>query len=241
MVGVFTGVILFFLRMLRISFHGRGGPNTAPADQGMHLTPKDAPKHDSPGTKHSRRMPHFIFMTDAKNYRSVWEDEFHGSALTTPCRLNADHGSLTALLVAPAVAGSMLLQASMMPKRTAGAQNPLPSSRWLIEPPINTGMEPGPLHTLIYSRSYLLQLTTFCSFLLLLHIILSASWHTLRTHILSRPTIPQYEGRRTFFFFACAFTIIPFILGLRYLVNNSGRVNDPWQGNFYAHFCRTLT
>ncbi len=155
---------------------------------------------------------------------------FHsGHALTPACRSKADHGSLTALLVAPAVAGSMLLHASMMLKRTADIQSPLPSSQWLVEPPINTGMEPSPLRALVYSRSYLLQLTTFCSFLLLLHITLSSSWHTLCSHILSRPTIPQNEGRRTIFFFTCAFMTTASILGLR---NISSHVTDPWQSNF---------
>ncbi len=76
MVAVFTGVILFILRALPVSFHGRGGPNAAQVDQGMNLTPKDPLKHDSPreskrGPKSIRHSSHFIFMTEAKNYRSA--------------------------------------------------------------------------------------------------------------------------------------------------------------------------
>ncbi|KAF8339816.1 uncharacterized protein EI90DRAFT_3144088 [Cantharellus anzutake] len=136
-------------------------------------------------------------MTDARDYRT-----------------NADNGSLTALLVVPAVAGSMLLLAIRMQRN----QTPLASSQWLVEPPINTGIEPGPLRSLVHSRHYLVQLSTFCSFLMLLHILLSSFWHAICARVLYRPTIPS-EGKRTVYFFTCAITITIAILGLRYLTH----------------------
>ncbi|KZV97450.1 hypothetical protein EXIGLDRAFT_832857 [Exidia glandulosa HHB12029] len=132
-----------------------------------------------------------LWMTDAKNYREC-----------------SDDGVLSAALFGPLVAAACLYSTA---RRLQSLESILPPM-WRIEepatlPPRADGSpSPPPLLALLYSRRALLQLTTLCSAIVLVHNGASAwnEWHHATASTddnppsAANPRLPKHEGRRTY-------------------------------------------
>ncbi|TDL25620.1 hypothetical protein BD410DRAFT_813380 [Rickenella mellea] len=157
------------------------------------------------GTVHSMSMPRhddfgYVWMTVPKNYRQ-----------------SSDDGVLTALLLGPLISAACLYvsyrwQASVPP-------NSLPlHPGWIIEAPILLNKAPlrySTLEALTFSRRNLLQQSTFCSFLLFLHLTASRRIEAMYRAEVStsegeRGSVPRSEARRTWLFimFTLAVSVI---------------------------------
>ncbi|OBZ72216.1 hypothetical protein A0H81_07887 [Grifola frondosa] len=134
----------------------------------------------------------FVWMTVPKNYRNSLDD-----------------GVLTGLIGGPLIAAA-LLYISLQGQATSNS--PLLFT-WLVEPPIVLKDNASPissLEALLLSRRNLVNQSTFCATILLVHVC--ASWVTEARHRrkLKVPegevsSVPRKQGRRTYLY--CLFTI----------------------------------
>ncbi|KAL0954641.1 hypothetical protein HGRIS_003594 [Hohenbuehelia grisea] len=163
----------------------------------------------------------FIWMSVPKNYRE-----------------SSDDGILTALLLGPLIAAALLYSSLQRRNSLAGRDNPLPYG-WLIEPPPqlpNQGSPISALESLILSRYNLVDLATFCSTILLVHIC--ASWWSEARHSKSlnapdgeRASVPRSEGLRLWYYVLFAFGVSSGFLGVKVIFKSSGI--DVWQHMTY--------
>ena len=143
-------------------------------------------------------------------------------------RPNLDDGYFTALLIGPGLAASMLYQTTILSSQAL----PYRSPSWLIEPPYTSELTPSALTALMYSRRALVQLTTLCSSLLLVHLIASGIRQRYFSNAGRCDTVPQSEVRRTFLYCALmSFTTIA-LIAFRSLGHTYFGVRDLWPGSF---------
>lgn len=120
-------------------------------------------------------------------------------------RNSTDDGVLSALLIGPIISTACLHLSSRLLVSLPADGNPLPSS-WLIEPPRSLGgysalPHPTPLESLVLARRALVQLSTLCSAMLLVHLTASRwfeAHHRARHNVPEgeRASVPRSEWRR---------------------------------------------
>lgn len=122
-------------------------------------------------------------------------------------RDNPDDGALTALLLGPLVATTLLYVSESMASAPSPPSIPLPEA-WLVEdPPVlpNTRHPLTALEALVRSRRNLVQLMTLTSGILLVHLFatrMGERRHALRNSSLDggaadQPPLPRREGNRS--------------------------------------------
>ncbi|KAI0784170.1 hypothetical protein C8Q75DRAFT_724975 [Abortiporus biennis] len=163
----------------------------------------------------------FVWMTVPKNYR-----------------LSADDGILTGLLGGPFVSAA-LLYLSLRSSQLSPQPSPLPSS-WLIEPPTtlpNTLTPLTALEALLLSRRNLLDLSTVCSTILIIHVAASKvteDRHRRKTNVplgeLSH--VPRKESRRTYLYALFAISSTLWILCVRIFLSEFLKLGI-WQNMNY--------
>ncbi|KAJ8692828.1 dolichol kinase [Pleurotus ostreatus] len=145
----------------------------------------------------------FIWMSVPKNYRE-----------------SSDDGILTALLFGPLIA-SALLYSSLQRAFSPSNQDLLPTG-WLIEPPIQLPRQTDAINilgALIGSRFNILDISTLCSTLLLIH-VWSSSWleaqHSRRANAPEgeRSSVPRSEGSRLWYYVLFTIGVSSVVLGL---------------------------
>ncbi|TCD67141.1 hypothetical protein EIP91_000425 [Steccherinum ochraceum] len=141
----------------------------------------------------------FVWMTVPKNYRE-----------------SADDGILTGLLLGPIITSSLLY----LTIQAIDTGKPLLPSTWLIEAPavLSNSLVPlTALEALLLSRRNLVDQATFCSTILIVHVL--SSWVTEARH--RRRTVvpngelshvPRKEGRRTYLYYLFAISVTLWIL-----------------------------
>jgi hypothetical protein len=143
-------------------------------------------------------------------------------------RHNLDDGYLTALLIGPGLAASMLYQTTILSSQAL----PYRSPAWLIEPPYTSNLTPSALTALVHSRRALVQLTTLCSFVLLLHLIASSFRQRFFANAAISDALPQSEARRTLFYCALMCSTTLALIVLRSFGNAYVGLRDLWPGSF---------
>ncbi|KAF4597454.1 hypothetical protein EYR40_007913 [Pleurotus pulmonarius] len=176
----------------------------------FHYTTSGGRSTDLKETKRSPAPPvvrksdfGFIWMSVPKNYRE-----------------SSDDGILTALLFGPLIA-SALLYSSLQRVFNPSNQGLLPTG-WLIENPIQLPRQTDVidiLGALIASRFNILDISTLCSTLLLIH-IWSSSWleaqHSRRANTPEgeRSSVPRSEGSRLWYYVLFTIGVSSVVLGL---------------------------
>ncbi|KAH9936044.1 hypothetical protein B0H21DRAFT_758723 [Amylocystis lapponica] len=142
----------------------------------------------------------YVWMTVPKNYRD-----------------SADDGIFTGILVGPLIS-SALLYLTLQASTATPPSDPL-SHTWLIEAPRVLG-HMNALEALLLSRRNLVNLSTFCSTILIVHVC--ASWMTEARHRrkIQVPdgevsSVPRKEGRRTYLYVLFTVSVSLWILCVR--------------------------
>ncbi|KXN91673.1 Dolichol kinase sec59 [Leucoagaricus sp. SymC.cos] len=158
----------------------------SPATAGRPASPRIL---DSREPKRSRATFGYVWMSVPKNYRE-----------------SSDDGIFTGLLLAPLIALGLLINAAR-PFMSHSYNAVLPSG-WIIEAPSELHNLRGSYvatQALLLSRFSLVNLSTLCSTILLLHIY--ASWWFERRYSKSpsskdgeRTSVPRNEGRRAWYY-----------------------------------------
>lgn len=121
-------------------------------------------------------------------------------------RIDADDGVLTALLLGPIAAASMLY-GTLLTNTPGHAFYP---PGWLIEPPVHLTKSQTPIHpnqALLNSRRNLVQLSTLCSFVLLAHICTSNLASSNGAHWTGEGERRMRKGWRSWSFIGYAISI----------------------------------
>ncbi|KAG6868315.1 hypothetical protein C0993_005040 [Termitomyces sp. T159_Od127] len=163
----------------------------------------------------------FIWMTVPKNYRE-----------------SSDDGIFTGLLLGPLIAAGLLISALRL-SGDSSLTSPLPQ-QWRIEAPAelhNIRDVPTAMDALVRARYNLVDLGTFCSTILLLHVC--ASWYQEyrclkrgNTAEGERTSVPRSEGRRSLYYILFALGVTSIIFGLKVLLQwqNLGL----WERSFFT-------
>ncbi|KAG6862007.1 hypothetical protein C0995_008194 [Termitomyces sp. Mi166 len=148
----------------------------------------------------------FIWMTVPKNYRE-----------------SSDDGVFTGLLLGPLIAAGLLISTLRLSSGD-NSSSPLPQ-QWRIEAPAelhNSRDVPTALDALVRARYNLVNLGTFCSTILLLHVC--ASWYQEyrclkrgNTAEGERTSVPRSEGRRFLYYILFTLAVTSGIFGLKVL------------------------
>lgn len=124
----------------------------------------------------------------------------------------------------------MLIQATKLSSFTIASNPTLPPS-WLVEPPLATISTPSPTTALIQSRHLLLQVTTLCSSVLCVHVLMSAVRHAKFAAVGRSDTVPMSEFSRSILsiFFTMVTTSILVVI---YAAASRYHIWHPWIGLF---------
>ncbi|KAF5382069.1 hypothetical protein D9615_004280 [Tricholomella constricta] len=154
----------------------------------------------------------FIWMSVPKNYRESLDD-----------------GVFTGLLLGPLIAAGLLIAALRTPSGVSPYTNTLPQG-WRIEAPLELPTSRRALtaiEALTLSRYSLVNLATFCSAILLLHVC--ASWWLEaqfckrgNTAEGERASVPRSEGRRSWYYILFTLSVSAGIFGLKLLLHSQG-------------------
>ncbi|KAG6909936.1 hypothetical protein DXG01_014205 [Tephrocybe rancida] len=149
----------------------------------------------------------FIWMTVPKNYRESLDD-----------------GVFTGLLLGPLIAAGLLISALRLSSDATSSTGALPQG-WLIEVPAqlyNSQNVPTALDALVRARYNLVDLATFCSTILLLHVC--ASWYHEARYLRrgnnvegERASVPRSEARRTSYYILFTLAVTIGIFGLKFV------------------------
>ncbi|EFI27930.1 dolichol kinase [Coprinopsis cinerea okayama7 len=148
----------------------------------------------------------YIWMSVPKNYRDCGDD-----------------GIATGLLLGPLIATSVLI--SSIHTRSTSAE-PLPKD-WLIEPPrVLPGLSSA-MDALVLSRHSLVNLSTFCATILLIHVCASWWLEGLYTKGTNKPegeraSVPRSEGRRFWYYALFTVTVSLLMVVLKITFSQSG-------------------
>lgn len=135
----------------------------------------------------------------------------------------------TGLLLGPLIAAGLLISALRLTSVTENPASPLPQG-WLIEPPAeleNSQKAYTALEALVLSRYSLVDLGTFCSTILLLHVCASW-WQESRFHKRGdtvageRASVPRSEGLRAWYYVLFTLSVSAGTLGLKALLQSQG-------------------
>jgi hypothetical protein len=171
----------------------------------------------------------FIWMSVPKNYRYellAGPESLLVKLLTF--RESDDDGLITGILLGPLLT-SALLYSSIQRARRSPDESPLPAA-WLIEAPINVSNPSHSAHeTLVLARLNLVNLATFCSSILLLHVCASW-WFEARsqssrgdnTFVGERGSVPRSEGKKISYYVIFTLGVSVGALCLRFLLAKSG-------------------
>ncbi|KAF8150767.1 hypothetical protein B0H34DRAFT_801693 [Crassisporium funariophilum] len=171
-----------------------------------------------PDGKDSRRQPSmtgsnksdfgYVWMSVPKNYRE-----------------SRDDGIFTGLLLGPLIASALLI-ASLSRYSNGGQPNELPAG-WLIEAPVtlkNSQSRLPAAHAVLVSRYGLVDLSTFCSTILLFHVC--ASWWMEKGCVKEgnkpegeRASVPRSEGQRSSYYILFTLATSIAIVGLKIALN----------------------
>ncbi|KAF8624531.1 hypothetical protein AX15_005841 [Amanita polypyramis BW_CC] len=149
----------------------------------------------------------YMWMSVPKNYRDLGDD-----------------GIMTGLLLAPLISSALLFVA----QRSSSEQALLPG--WLIEEPATLPNSPAALsaaEALVFSRYNLVNLATYCSFILLVHVCASRWFENRYGKFSSAPegertSVPRSELRRTWYYVAFVFALTVFNYGLKAVLHHYG-------------------
>jgi hypothetical protein len=147
------------------------------------------------------------------------------SGLPSFNRDSSDDGIMTGLLLAPLISSALLLVA----QRTSSPEQLLPRG-WLIEEPAtlpNSLMALSAAEALVLSRFNLVNLATYCSFILLVHVGASRWFENRYGKSASAPegertSVPRSELLRTWYYVAFMFALTIFNCGLKAAVCRQG-------------------
>jgi hypothetical protein len=140
--------------------------------------------------------------------------------------LNLDDGYLTALLIGPGLAASLLYQTAILSSRAPLYWSP----SWLIGPPYASNLTPSALTA--FTTPPLVQLTTLCSFVLP-HPIASSFRKRFLANAAIRDALPQSEARRTLFYCALMCSTTFALLAFRSFGHTYIGLRDLWPGSFF--------
>lgn len=143
-------------------------------------------------------------------------------------RNSSDDGVLTALLLGPLVS-SACLYSSLRSLAQSRLAIPLPSA-WLVEAPLI--LEKGSVvytavEAIALSRRNLLDQSTLCSFVLLVHLTASRSFEARHRTKISTPegergSVPRSESRRAYLYIAFTLLVTAVTTGVGYVLNSQG-------------------
>jgi len=122
---------------------------------------------------------------------------------------------MTGLLLAPLISTALLLVA----QRNSSSGQVLPPG-WLIEEPATLPNSPSVADALVLSRYNLVNLATYCSFILLVHVCASRWFENRYGKSSSAPegertSVPRSELLRTWYYVVFMFAVTIFNCGLK--------------------------
>lgn len=198
--------------------------SSSPLQSPGPLSPRPSDHRRSiPSASPSKHDFGFIWMSVPKNYRSGALCS-HFDHYSFDSRQSSDDGIFTGLLFGPIIACALL--ASSL--RLVATSAPTLPAAWLIEPPaeLTESQNKYPaLQALVLARLSLLNLATFCSSILLLHVC--ASWwlearFTKPGHAAEgeRASVPRSEGLRSWYYIVFTLCVSAGLLGLKALLDH---------------------
>ncbi|KAF8348876.1 hypothetical protein F5887DRAFT_539978 [Amanita rubescens] len=137
-------------------------------------------------------------------------------------RDSRDDGIMTGLLLAPLISTALLLVA----QRNSSLGQVLPPG-WLIEEPATLPNSPSVADALVLSRYNLVNLATYCSFILLVHVCASRWFENRYGKSTSAPegertSVPRSELLRTWYYVMFMFAVTIFNCGLKAALSSQG-------------------
>ncbi|KAF5326874.1 hypothetical protein D9619_004376 [Psilocybe cf. subviscida] len=175
----------------------------SPSPQLRPTSPRFPPDGNKRPPPPSRSDFGYIWMSVPKNYRS-----------------SRDDGISTGLLLGPLIAASFLYSSI---KQVSDASSSTLPSGWRIEPPVTlstSNLHLSAIHAALLSRYSLVQLSTFCSAIMLIHVC--ASWVAERWACRGgakqegeRASVPRSEARRTSYYILFTLGTSAMMIGLK--------------------------